>query len=217
MKFKDMTPKQKAEHIWEYYKIHIFAVICTAALAAYLIYRFFINPMPGMYVGIAVYGPHLSAEETEAFNAYLNEHVIDPNLNEAVDTVNFFFTEGSGSEDKIQDSDMLEKFYTYLYSTQLDIFIGTEEDLRSCVKAEFLTPVTELMTQTETDALEEKEMLLYDKAEDDDEEKPYGISLADSSVLKQIGILQDDTYYLGFIPIEERMEKSAKTAKELIK
>ncbi|ADL50368.1 hypothetical protein [Clostridium cellulovorans] len=38
MEFKNMSFKKKREHIWEYYKLHIFAVIFAIVFVSYIIY-----------------------------------------------------------------------------------------------------------------------------------------------------------------------------------
>ena len=216
MEFKNMPLPKKIEHIWEYYKIHIFAVIFAVGAVIWLVNRFIINPAPKMYTGIAIYGPHVSIEEINRFNDYINEKVIPDGVNEAVETTNFFFTEGTESEDAIQDADMLNKFNTYMFSLQLDIFIGTEDDLRSCVKSEYVDPITEYLGEDRVKELEDAGLVIYDSATENGEEQPFGISLENSGIINGLESLKGEKWYLGFVPIEGREEKAANTAEAII-
>lgn len=217
MEFKDLTFLKKIEHIWEYYKIHIIGTIFIAVCFWMFINHTFINPDPELYCGIAIYGPHLSTEETQKIDAYLTEKNVEPDVNEAVTTLNFFFTEGTEGEDVLQDEDMLNKFYTYLYALEIDLFIGTKEDFENCVKADFIDPLTDHLPAPTVKTFKDKGLLYYSKAPEDEEEKAYGIEVKNSALFREINILQDDTYYIGFVPLEGRKEKSAKTALEILK
>lgn len=217
MEFKDLTLKKKIEHIWEYYKLHIIGTIFITACIAMFINHTFINPDPELYCGIAIYGPHLSTEEIQKTDSYLTEKNVPPEVNEAVTTLNFFFTDGTEGEDVIQDEEMLNKFYTYLYALEIDLFIGNKEDFESCVKADFIDPLTDYLPENTVRTFEEKGLVYYSKAPEDKKENAYGIEIKNSALFKSIGILQDDTYYLGFVPLEGREEKSSKTALEILK
>ncbi len=217
MNFKELSFPKKIEYIWEYYKIHIISVISVVALGIWLVNRLVLNPPPEVCMGIAIYGPYVQTDKIAELNNYLNEKLIPPDVNETIETVNFFFTEDTEAEDVVQDADMKNKFYTYLYSMQLDLLILNEEEFKSCIKAEFLTPVTDFLSADTVGELEDNGKLLYDSVTDGGEQLPYGISVADSAVFKDLGILDDDAYYIGFVPIDGKEEKTAQAALELIK
>ena len=112
---------------------------------------------------------------------------------------------------------MLDKFYTYLYSMQLDLFMGTEDDIKSCIEAGFLMPITDYLPEETINELNESGLIVYGISPDDKEEQPYGISLANSAIIKNTGLSEENTFFIGFLPPKERMENTKKTAMELIK
>ncbi len=216
MEFNELSPKKKAEFIWDYYKIPIIAAIIIVCIVIWGINHFIIHPEPQVCCGVAIYGPHIETETCDALEEMLTAKITSPEENQKAEVTNFFFTEGSGSEDQLQDRDMLDKFYTYLYALQLDIFIGTEEDTKACIEADFLSTVDEYITKDKLLEFEKNEKLLYGKDSDDEEELPYAIALNDSTLMKSLGILQDETYYISFVPVDGRKEKTEAAAKILI-
>lgn len=217
MEFKELSPKKKAEHIWEYYKIPIIGAIMTIVIVCAMFNRLVLNPEPTNFCGIAIYGPHISVDTITSLENTLTSAVVPAENNEAVNIINFFFTEGKKEEDILQDQDMLNKFYTYLYAMELDIFIGTEEDLRNCISAEFLSPITDFLPNNKVEELTKKGLVLNGKITEDSDEQPFGIELSDSALFKQQNVLNDKKYYLGFIIIEGKKDKTASTALEILK
>ena len=214
MEFKELTPKKKLEHIWEYYKIHIISLIAIIGVIIWGVNHFILHPEPTVCCGVAVYGPHISVDTVQELENRLTAGIVPQGVNEKAEVTNFFFTEGKSSEDVIQDQDMLNKFYTYLYSLQLDIFIGNKEDTEACIKADFLNPVDKYFGEEEMKAFEDGSRLLYGMGSEDKEEKPYAIKIENSALANELGILNDDEYYIGFVPIEGR-EETAKKAVEM--
>ena len=62
------------------------------------------------------------------------------------------------------------------------------------------------------EAYEKDGRLLYGKDSDDKEQMPYAVELKNSALLKSMDILQDDTYYICFIPVTGREERAKKAA-----
>ncbi|MBQ9518446.1 MAG: hypothetical protein IJR59_00940 [Firmicutes bacterium] len=209
MDFKELSPKQKAQFIWDYYKIHIIAAVVIAGIAIWGINHFILHPEPAVCCGIAIYGPHIDIDTTDAIEEMITAKITEPDENLKAEITNFFFTGGEG-EDKLQDRDMLDKFYTYLYALQLDIFIGNEEDTQACIKADFLSTVDDYITPEQKAEFEKDGRLLYGKDSDDEEELPYAVKITDNAFLKSFDILRDDTYYIAFVPIDGREEKAKK-------
>ena len=212
MEFKELTPKQKAQYIWDYYKIHIISAIAVICIAVWGINHFILHPDPEICCGIAVYGPHIDINGIDTMEEMITAKITEPEENLKAEVTNFFFTEGSSSEDQLQDRDMLDKFYTYLYALQLDIFIGNAEDTQSCVKADFLSTVDEYISPEQKAAFEKEGRLLYGKDSDDEDEMPYAVELKNNSFLKGLNILNDDTYYISFVPVKDREERVKKAA-----
>lgn len=216
MEFKDLDFKHKLEHIWEYYKIPIFGTIFAVIVVISLFDHWVLHPDPELYCGIAVYGPHVESEKLTALDDLLTQKNVEPGVNEAVITTNFFFT--PNGDDSVQDADMLDKFYTYLFTMQVNLFIANKEDLESCVKAEYVNPINKLISKEKLAEFDEKGYVLYTEATENKETLPYGIALTDSKLLKSFGILQDDTYYLAYIPSDDNIKKenTLKTAELLL-
>ncbi len=210
MDFKELSPKQRAQYIWDYYKIHIIAFAAVIGILIWGVNHFILHPDPTVCCGIAIYGPHIDIDTSDAMESIITSNITSPEENLKAEISNFFFTEGSGSEDQIQDKDMLDKFYTYLYAMQLDIFIGNEEDTQACVKADFLSTVDDYITPEQKAEFEKDGRLLYGKDSDDEEELPYAVRINDPPLFKSLNILKDDTYYISFVPIEGREERVKK-------
>ena len=77
MEFKELTPKKKLEHIWEYYKIHIISLIAIIGVIIWGVNHFILHPEPTVCCGVAVYGNRVTLNSLELLMS-LNNDEEDP-------------------------------------------------------------------------------------------------------------------------------------------
>lgn len=75
--FKELTVKQKVEHIWEYYKPAIFGIVIAVCLIVYVIYKI-LNPDPDILMtAVLVNASAIDVAEENVFVRYMNENDIN--------------------------------------------------------------------------------------------------------------------------------------------
>ncbi len=90
-KFKELNIEQKIEHIWEYYKIHIFTSIAVVLFIAWLMNHYIINPPPEITLDVSVFGEYGDNEVFFELKEALDLLVIEEGVNETT-VVEFFST-----------------------------------------------------------------------------------------------------------------------------
>lgn len=211
MNFKDLTPKKKLEHIWEYYKWLILGLLFVAVAGSSLAYSIFIKPKPVTYAGLAVYGTHVSPENCEAITGELNSRLgLTPP--DTVTVTNYFFN----PDDKLFNVEMEQKFVTYLYSLELNLIAGDEGYTNLFIDSEYTAPLTDYYTAEQLEALGDK--LYYRKDPLDGKEKPFAINLAGSSLFKAYGVFEGSQKpcYLTLVPVAGKEEAALRLAELLI-
>lgn len=76
--FQSMTIREKAEHIWEYYKPVLLGIVLAAALIIYIIMKI-VSPEPESVLNVTlVNAASYNMEEEDVFERYLREQGYDP-------------------------------------------------------------------------------------------------------------------------------------------
>ncbi len=125
MTFKDMTFSEKADHIWEYYKIHIIAGIAGLIVLWSLLDIYVLNPAPDIALDISVrveqgyYSDAYGQELTEL----LTPIVVNPGENEAVN-VELLSTDNADPQAQMA---MEAKFMGKAEIEELDIIVIGED------------------------------------------------------------------------------------------
>lgn len=208
--FQDLDKKGKIAHIWEYYKIHIIGAILIIAVILTFVFK---EPMPQLYCGVGVYGPHINIDTIALMEDNINTGVQVPEGYE-VDIVNFYLS----GDDQIQDADMINKFQTYIMTLQLHLLVSDTDRFVEFVDADFVDPLSTYLTQEELDKLAEADMLYYAKGVDG-VERAYGFKINNSRVIKNSKLVLEDygDLYMGVVPVEDNMENTMKVLKEFLK
>lgn len=208
--FGELDKKKKIEHIWEYYKIHIIGGILIFIAALTFIFK---PPTPQLYCGIGIYGPHVNIDSIALMKDSLEKNAGVPE-NYEIDVVNFFMT---GGDDQLQDVDMVNKFQTYIMTLQLHLLIGEESGVEEFLGAEYIAPLDEYLSDDEIQKLAQEDKIYYAMGPSDTQEKPYGIRIDDSSLLRDNNIMQDNPMYICFVPIQDNTENTLKVLEGFLK
>ncbi len=103
-KFKELNIEQKIEHIWEYYKIHIFTSIAVVLFIAWLMNHYIINPPPEITLDVSVFGEYGDNEVFFELKEALDLLVIEEGVNET--TVVEFFSTGEDLDATVTQGNM---------------------------------------------------------------------------------------------------------------
>lgn len=220
-----MDTKDKIEHIMYYYKWHIVLTIVAILAGISLIYTMFIREPIENYTGIAVYGEFLSFDKEDALQQDLAKLVNAPqNYRVLVDSYY------SDEDDPTVESDLNQRFNTYLFANQYQLVITSEkyikgymneEDAQFVVgfaESEALYPLAAYFTKDEISEFEKKYGLIYAINPETGKEEAFGINIKNSSILKQYDVFQNETPYIAFIPQpKEYTERTLNTLAQILK
>ena len=169
-----------------------------------LIYSIFIKPHPDLYCGIAMYGQFVSISDINSLSDELNKKF---NLNEreyTVDIQSFY----SDDTDVMVEAELNQKFNTYIYASQFHLLFGDEEDTRKFISSEYMTPLSDYLSDEEIASLDSQGKILYDIDPYSKENKPMAINIKNSSLLKKYNLYQDRDCYIGFVPMPDNGDRT---------
>lgn len=211
MNFKELPFNKKIEHIWEYYKFHIFGTLFLIVVVCSLLYYMVFNPPKELYAGVGIYGQHVT--ETAMNNLYSSLNSIVSDTGYEVEITNFY----RSPNDPMMDAEMDQKLNTYMFAQQLHLLISNSEDLDVFVSSEYTIPLTEVISEQELSAYDEAGLLHYAIDPVDNTEKPFGISMQNSALIKDNNILEGEVSYISISPMYDNMENTINILRELLK
>lgn len=196
-KFKQLTKKEKVEHIWEYYRFHIIGTIVGVFFMVNLLVTIFGPKPPEPAANLVIVGGYVGNEEkVDKFKSDI-ANIIDEGENGTVDlnilSVNW-------EEHSELTMAMEQKFMIMFQTKELDVLILEREKFDTYVKnleSTLYQPLETIPELAEILAANE-DNLVRCKFLDDETEKVYGLFVKDNIKLKEIG-LRDD--FIITIPI----------------
>lgn len=225
MQFKDLNNKEKFEHIVYYYKWHIVLGIIGILCVISLIYTMFFKPPIENYCGIAMYGQFLSFDTEDNIQQELADLVEAPE-NYRVSVDSYY----SDEDDPTVESDLNQKFNTYLFANQYQLVITNEDyikgfydekndqDVAGLAESEALYPLAAYFTNEQIEELKNKYGLIYAVNPETGKEDAFGICLKNSAILDKYELFKDKTPYIAFVPQpSEYTEKTMKTLQQFLK
>ena len=209
-KFKALTKKEKVEHIWEYYRLHIIGTMAGVFFVVSILMTIFGPKPPEPAADLVIVGGYVGHEEKVAQFKSDIEDIIDQGEEGKVN-VNIMTV--IWEEQSEVTMAMEQKLMLMFQTRELDVLILEKEkfdiyvnnlDSTLCQPLESIPELAQILEDNQ-------ESLVRRKFRDDDTEKIYGISVKDNIKLKEIG-LQDD--FIVVIPI---VAKNTENAVEVIK
>lgn len=182
--FREMTVKQKLEHIWEYYKPVIFGIAAGIALIIYIIYKV-LTPDPDAALNVTLVNANgYNAVEEDTFIRYLKEQGYDTTVETAYVNTSLSIDGENGGQASATSMQVLSAM---VMVGEIDLLAGDEYTLQ-LMGSGGLMPMDQILTE---DQMEEYEDRLYAvENPDTGEEQVCGIWLGEDNLL-----IQDGYYY----------------------
>ena len=210
-KLKEMNFTDKRQYIWEYYKLHIFALGCLIVVTGSIVNNVFINPPMRDYLYIAWQAGMVPQEALQDMSERLS--VIAEDQERYWVTVRSYELTG----DPQMDQAIITRFHAILTVGDLHAMITTGEWIEQNAVFGIIRPVDDLLA-----AVEELCPALYEKITDRistitftprDEEVAItdrmAISLLDAPLFTEAGFVTEDLY-LCIIINSDRVYETAK-------
>lgn len=211
MTFEDMSINEKKEHIWEYYKIHIFVTLGILFFIGSLINLYIINPSPTVVLDVTVRTEAVDYDYIPVLEEDLEKMLVSEEANESV-TVEFLGT-GENLNPNIQMASQA-KFVGKITVKEMDIIVMDQTNAESLIKEGALVDYKLLEEYYEGGAFAE---VLKDISADPvtDEAVIYVVELEHFPKLQKLMGNSEAPYYVGIFNGTEHMEAIAKTLEYL--
>ncbi|MDR1558167.1 MAG: hypothetical protein LBS84_00460 [Clostridiales bacterium] len=185
-KLKEMTFKEKAAYIWEYYKIPIIAVIVVLFIAGSIIDSVWIHPPKKLFLQIGFSGGYVADESMNALNAALTEAIMTPEERETLQVTGTLFMYGSG--DPQMDMANQAKFAAMIASNEIDLLVMSLEELESSAAQGLLLPLTDVLPESVLSSLSDR---LTQAVNDSGERADFALKLDGCEVFAENGLIAD--------------------------
>ena len=203
-KVKSMQGGELRAHIWDYYRIHILAVIILIAVAAYSIHLA-LNPPPDSILTVAFVGGWLPEEYEAAIAEALAENLVEDPNREMVQILVFTVTD----EDPHFTMMNHQRFAAMTTVREIDMVIGNLATFEGEVEGLGMAPAISYMDliplfEEAGLALPAEPVIAYD-IDDDYTPFAFAISVADSNLFEDVGLFLDG-FYLGVMINTQRLD-----------
>jgi len=192
-KLKPMTAKEKAEYIWEYYRLHIIIFAVIALFTYSVLDAAVFNPPKDVFLGLAVYGPFVEQETADAIQLDLQNALLPEELEGSAKVyVTDFFLDNMPSDFVTANT---EKFFAMCTARELDIIIAPAEHFTLLAENEYLFDLSDL------NGIDYNVSDMFFCARQDggaDSARPVGIALENAPFLNR-PYLNETDFFLGVI------------------
>lgn len=206
--FREMTRREKKEHLLEYYKFHIYGGLFAAFLIGSIVYAVFGPRAPEPAVNVVVMGLYThNEEELGEFEDELANLIDDSEYGPAALAIHRVDWDSGSSMTVTSNQKLLLMFQAkeidvmIVEQSKYDFFMETVQD---CVY-EPLDDQPLLQELLEKN----KDTLITGKADEESKEMVYGLSSKDSERLQEIGL--GDDFVISVPTVSEKKENAFKT------
>jgi len=197
-KLREMSFKEKLDHIWEYYKFFIIGLVIFLIILGSLINAWFINPQPQTALFISWNsGFAMDVQLTELSNK-LTERLVEETANETV-VVSMMLTD---TNDPTLNMASTQRLVAMLAAGEIDVFILDSMQLDEFASTGFIRPMENLLAEIRlTDSViysEIEERVAYARHELEEgvfAERLMGVSIMSSPLLIGLDFLDQDLYF----------------------
>lgn len=213
-KFKELTRKEKVEHIWEYYKLHIIGGGLAIFMLGALLIQIFGPQPPEAAVNLVIMG--LYDHDDEKLNSFEKEieNIINNGEDGKVQVDTFMVDWNTPSTMEVA---MNQKLMLMFQAREIDVMIIEEEKYNQYIRNiedniyESLDDKPELVQILQ----DNEDILVKRKVEGDTKEQVYGLYAKDNPKLQGIGL--SDNYVISIPVIAENKINAIKTIEWLYK
>ena len=185
-KLKDMTFKEKASYIWEYYKIPIIAAIVVLIIAGNIINTVWIHPPKKIYLQIAFYGQYIDDNAITAMCSQLGGGLMTPEELQTMEITGSSFMVNSG--DAQMDMAYQQKFSAMIAAREIDLFVVSQTDLNTWAAQGMLSSIKDFLPDALFSKVSDK---LVEAADENGVKADYAIKLDGNKLFGDNGLPAD--------------------------
>ena len=181
-KLKEMTAKEKADYIWEYYKIPIIAAIVILFIIGSIINSVWINPPKKQYLQIVFLNNYVDETYTNSLQDKLEQALMTPDERNTLQVLTTVVLFNTGEPQ--MDMANTQKFAAMTAIGEIDLLVINRDELGSLVEQGILLPLTNVLPDNLLSKLSDK---LMTAADENGMESDYGIKLNKNEVFTEFG------------------------------
>lgn len=206
-KLSEMSFKEKAGYLWEYYRVHAFVFIVSVTIIASVIYNI-AKPNIETKLYTAIINNTLSDEYLEDLQIEFAEHLkLNPEREDIKLNTQFYF---NGTAD--YSMNMKQVLTTYVAAQDVDIIIAPESEFKEYALYGYMSTISDILPTDLYTSLTDQ--LYIGKKEIDPEEATYeegvyGIYVDDTDLFKNHTVSPSSERYLLGIIANSRHEENA--------
>ena len=190
-----MTPKQRWEHLWEYYR-WVLGVLALVIAVVEIIATGIINSNTEVLVS----GVLLNMEPAEEGYIYLTDDYYNAHRTEGarqrVDLATRVYDSSENAEDPAYNYDVLQSIMAMIYAQDLDYIIADHSGMMQLLGPDFILDLREIFTEEELAAMDGRVIKLV--VEETGETIPMAIDISDSEFCKAYNERTQIQYYMMF-------------------
>jgi len=196
-KLREMSFKDKLEYIWEYYKIHIAALLIMLFILGSLINIWFINPAPDSALFVSWNAGYTFDEQLEELSEALQERIVEEGAREVV-TIHRIFMSDDDPQIAMASTSQLVAMVS---AGVIDLFVLDSALLENYSQSTFIQPMDDILAE-----VQRVNPIVYDRIigeakyaphrsdEETVSERLMGIMVGSSPLLLELGFYEQELY-----------------------
>ena len=197
-KLREMSFKNKLEYIWEYYKIHIVALLIVLFIIGSLINTWLINPTPETALFISWNAGYATEEQLTELSEVLQLQIVNEGANEVVAIDRIFMND----DDSQMALASISQLVAMVSAGVIDIFILDSALLENYSLSAFIQPMDDILAE-----VKQENPIAYDRIksevkyadfsleEDNVAERLMGIGIGNTPLLMDLGFHEQELYF----------------------
>jgi len=197
-RLREMTFKEKLQHTWEYYKLHLLALIVILIIIASLINVWLINPRQKTVLFVAWNAGFAMHEQLSAVADVLAEGIVENTKRETVEVSLFFAPEGEPQSEMANTM----RLTAMVAAGAIDVFILDNDLIAEYTERGLIQPLEEMLAGLRTEDpvvyAEVNERLAYvlsTSEEKNPEGRLMGVGINNSPLLSELGLSQEELWF----------------------
>jgi len=197
-RLREMTFKEKLQHIWEYYRLHLMVLIIILIIAGSLINIWLINPRQKTVLFVAWNAGFAMNEQLTAVADALSEGIVENRKRETVEVSLFFAPEGDPQSEMANTM----RLTAMVAAGVIDVFILDSELLVEYTERGLIQPVEDMLGGLRTadpvvyaEVDERLAYVLHTSEEKNPEGRLMGVGISNSPLLSGLGFNEEELWF----------------------
>lgn len=177
--FKAMTVREKADHIWTYYKVPILVIIFLVFFVGWWINHLFINPPLKTGFSVIAYGGAVDGSAASVLQEEYKKKLpqfLGEREQFSIQTFNDYHDEVLDYEQKMASALAIMARVT---TGEVDVIVGDRETMEKLISSEYFMPLEQLFDEDEWEEIQKLAARRAETSQKDGEKKNVGVISAE--------------------------------------